>query len=474
MTRLGTVVEINPPGPPPGGRVSLISMADIDPLSATAVPRLPETSDEAGSARRPAREGDVLFARISPSMENGKVAIVPKLETEVALVSGELIVLRPRAPVDPRMIWAFLRQEALLRRLAQLTTGSAGYKRLDRKVLERVELPEIGGSRWGAASQALERLDRAGVLRRSAIELLRGLPGMAMARGAAGAPRAPLGRFDVELRPGTGERSVEAGDVPMLRNPNIVDGSVNRADLRYVPAQPATKIETLRRNDLLIVRSSGSSERFARAAVYEDEPPRAGFASSLVRVRSDNGPSADFLWAWLQTEEARNACLARATASNRYNLTLAALRDLPVPDLAPAAHDRLSLLARHLRLLIAACNRQGDLIGEAVQAHLTRAFAGTNVPLAGGVARPAGPVRGVPASLQPVFEAASEAQQKTWLQTLTMKGAFRLTDLRQPDRNRYQLQHTLLVLEQLGVLVKERDGAFEQWRVPDVETEVIE
>lgn len=51
----------------------------------------------------PFREGDVLFAKITPCMENGKMAVVPKLTNGMGFGSTEFHVLRPmfwhRAPV---------------------------------------------------------------------------------------------------------------------------------------------------------------------------------------------------------------------------------------------------------------------------------------------------------------------------------------------------------------------------------------
>ncbi len=40
------------------------------------------------------REGDVLFAKITPCMENGKIAVVPELEHGVGFGSTEFHVLR--------------------------------------------------------------------------------------------------------------------------------------------------------------------------------------------------------------------------------------------------------------------------------------------------------------------------------------------------------------------------------------------
>lgn len=471
MASLGSLVEVNPRGSRPDGPVSLISIADIDTLTATATPQLMSHAEEAGSARRVAREGDVVFARISPSMENGKVAIVPKLASDVTLVSGELFVLRPEPQVDPRMIWAFLRQQPLLRQLQTFMAGSSGYQRLDREILEQIELPPLSDRQWPFASAALEQLDRAAEIRRATTETLRLLPGAAIASETASGPFAYLDNFDAELKSGTGERSVDAGAMPMLRNSNLLDGSIDATNLRFMPEKPVEAEQILQPGDLLVVRTSGSAATLARCAVYEDQPAEACFASSLVRIRS-NTLSPDFLWAWLQTEMARSACLEQAaTTTTRYNLSLTGLRRLPVPILGANPHARLSEFARQTRRMLAASNLHLDLIGAATQAHLAHTFAGTRVSSPQEEVLPQASSLGIPLGLQPVFNAASAAQRRTWLAILRGEG-FRVDDLAS-ERERAELQHTLAVLEQIGVLIRERKGVIESWHLPDRETELV-
>ncbi|HEY9036827.1 MAG TPA: hypothetical protein VIM96_08975 [Pseudomonadales bacterium] len=43
----------------------------------------------------PFLEGDVLFAKITPCMENGKMAVVPKVKNDYGFGSTEFHVLRP-------------------------------------------------------------------------------------------------------------------------------------------------------------------------------------------------------------------------------------------------------------------------------------------------------------------------------------------------------------------------------------------
>jgi type I restriction enzyme S subunit len=59
-------------------------------------------------------EGDVLFAKITPCMQNGKHAIAQGLIGGVGFASTDFHVIRPGADLDPRWIHAFLRQPSVL------------------------------------------------------------------------------------------------------------------------------------------------------------------------------------------------------------------------------------------------------------------------------------------------------------------------------------------------------------------------
>ena len=55
-------------------------------------------------------EGDVLFAKITPCMENGKMAVVPSLQNGLGFGSTEFHVLRARGGIDPGWLLAALQK----------------------------------------------------------------------------------------------------------------------------------------------------------------------------------------------------------------------------------------------------------------------------------------------------------------------------------------------------------------------------
>lgn len=87
------------------------------------------------------QEGDVLFAKITPCMENGKIAVVPPLRSNVGYGSTEFHVLRPRPDVHPKWLAHFLAQADFRKKARRSMSGSAGQLRVPGKWLDEQEMP---------------------------------------------------------------------------------------------------------------------------------------------------------------------------------------------------------------------------------------------------------------------------------------------------------------------------------------------
>ena len=111
------------------------------------------------------REGDVLFAKITPCMENGKMAVARGLRNGVGCGSTELHVLRPRPGVDPHYVYHFVSSARFRAEAAHHMKGAVGQKRVPAAFLERCEipLPDLGDQRRIVAEieKQFSRLDEA-------------------------------------------------------------------------------------------------------------------------------------------------------------------------------------------------------------------------------------------------------------------------------------------------------------------------
>ncbi|NTW97441.1 MAG: hypothetical protein HGB28_02715 [Oscillochloris sp.] len=86
-------------------------------------------------------EGDVLFAKITPCMENGKAAIARGLASQLGFGSTEFHTLRPSEAVASEWLYYFVRQQSFRDAAASSFSGTAGQLRVPTKFLEAHPLP---------------------------------------------------------------------------------------------------------------------------------------------------------------------------------------------------------------------------------------------------------------------------------------------------------------------------------------------
>ena len=93
-------------------------------------------------------DGDILWAKITPCMQNGKSCLVNGLPNQIGFGSTEFHVLRVRSDlVSKEFIREFVNQETLRRIATYAFTGSAGQQRVPAAFLENLPFPELSKSR---------------------------------------------------------------------------------------------------------------------------------------------------------------------------------------------------------------------------------------------------------------------------------------------------------------------------------------
>jgi type I restriction enzyme, S subunit len=89
----------------------------------------------------PFATGDVLFAKITPCMENGKMAVVPTLPRGVGFGTTEFHVLRPTDAVDAKLVYYFVSSSSIRHEAQHQMTGAVGQKRVPKRYLETKPFP---------------------------------------------------------------------------------------------------------------------------------------------------------------------------------------------------------------------------------------------------------------------------------------------------------------------------------------------
>ena len=132
-TKLAEICEFNPKHPADTDRsqeVSFVPMSSVSEILGTIQAHTARPLKEIWKGYTHFKDGDVIFAKITPCMENGKIAIASELHGGMACGSTEFFVLRPHEGVSPRLLWYFLRQPAFRGEAERHMTGAVGQQRV--------------------------------------------------------------------------------------------------------------------------------------------------------------------------------------------------------------------------------------------------------------------------------------------------------------------------------------------------------
>jgi type I restriction enzyme, S subunit len=144
--------QINPPRP---GKLSLalnepvtfVPMKAVDDITGTIARPESRLFTDVSRGYTYFQEGDVIWARITPCMQNGKAAIARNLLNGVGFGSTEFHVLRPGPKVTAEWLYELVRHKAFREDAAKHFKGTAGQQRvpesfLKQKVIAVPPLPE--------------------------------------------------------------------------------------------------------------------------------------------------------------------------------------------------------------------------------------------------------------------------------------------------------------------------------------------
>jgi len=136
--KLGEIAEINPRiSLKQGKKYSFVEMKDLD---ATFKYVSPSTRKELkGGAKF--QNGDTLFARITPCLENGKICQVKNLDDNVGFGSTEFLVFRGKENIsNSDFVYYLSRSESVKNNAIQMMTGTSGRQRVEKSALEELEI----------------------------------------------------------------------------------------------------------------------------------------------------------------------------------------------------------------------------------------------------------------------------------------------------------------------------------------------
>ena len=141
------VCEINPRKPvadalPADAPVTFVPMAAVDEnLGAITAPEDRPFGEIRPKSYTPFAEGDVLFAKITPCMENGKAAVARGLTNKLGFGTTEFHVFRPDGALMADYLYHYIRQQSFRDDAQAHMAGAVGQLRVPADYVKDFELP---------------------------------------------------------------------------------------------------------------------------------------------------------------------------------------------------------------------------------------------------------------------------------------------------------------------------------------------
>lgn len=143
--KLGEIAEINPKfdkkSVSESTEVTFLPMKCIEELTGNVDTSITKSLEEVSKGYTPLIENDLIYAKITPCMENGKAAIATGLKNNLGFASTEFHVIRFKKNAYNKFFFFYLIQKRIREHAAMNMTGSAGQKRVPATFLKNLLVP---------------------------------------------------------------------------------------------------------------------------------------------------------------------------------------------------------------------------------------------------------------------------------------------------------------------------------------------
>jgi type I restriction enzyme S subunit len=348
LARLRDVAQVNPPEPALAEDAPFVPMDAVEPGGRW--PRYWEERRDRAGAR--ARARDTIFARITPCLENGKVAQVP---SDIPRCGGstEFLVIRAQAGVDPDYLYLWATSQTVRLTASGLMTGTTGRQRLAASDLASLTLPVPTLAEQRRIVDLIGAVDEFKALAEATL---------------AASEKVLMSQLDQWFSnpPGDGVRTVGSlaalgsgpswkaedvsptvgdGFLPVVGIPSTPSGTRTLDATRrvFVRGLPAT-VRTLSKDSLLLIRTNGNRSRIGNAyRVPEDAVGHAFSAFQIGASVFDPRDTAYLFWYLTHPTAQKRMSDAASGSTGLGNVSVRWLSRLQVPW--PDEPDRRRLVS---------------------------------------------------------------------------------------------------------------------------------
>ena len=323
------------------------------------------------------QSGDVMFAKITPCMQNGKHFIAPKTPGGFGFASTEFHVIRPDSGILPEWIHFYLRQPDILSEAVKHFAGAVGQQRVPDKFLREIQipLPPLAEQKRivKSLSANLRRAEKMKAAMQAQAEAIAALPESILSRAFPRKPKIRLGEVCEIVRDKPGNF---AGEKPYYSTGAIETGKRGERQMVSAASRPS-------RANILPVRGDvgfAVMKNTAKAVLVDKHCEGAIFSTGFCFLRPSARVLPEYLFHWVSCGRFQRAKDEAAADGIMSGIRMSDALDLEIP-IPPLSEQRI--IARMLKAkmkvsakLSAAARAQLDAASALPGAHLRRAFSG--------------------------------------------------------------------------------------------------
>lgn len=311
------LAEVNPYYPVVSGKVyPFLEMAAVAENFGGIIEYAYRRLDSSGLSKF--KLNDILFGKITPCPENGKVALVDRLPGEFGIGSTEFITLSPRSGNDPKFVYYLICFNPIRGRAVSRMEGSTGRLRISEDTFTKwltVAVPRLPEQRaiaavLDAADAAIERtrgaIAAARRLRRGLVQTL-----LSWGIGQDGRIRNPERRRSefVDTPQGSFPKSwefvrtrdvanvgsgvtlgqdlsgIKTVELPYLRVANVQDGFIDTSEMKTVRVPESDVADYLLQPGDVLMTEGGDFDKLGRGGVWDGRISPCLHQNHVFRVR---------------------------------------------------------------------------------------------------------------------------------------------------------------------------------------------